>query len=87
VGPYSVLLKASVEKDLRRLPAKACLACLAHISELRDDPRPRRTLQLTSAERTYRLRVGSYRVVYQVDDVARVVTIQYVRHRKDAYRR
>jgi len=37
-------------------------------------------------ERTYRLRVGVHRVIYQVDDAARVVTVVTVRHRKDAYR-
>ena len=37
-------------------------------------------------ERTYRLRVGVHRVIYQVDDVARAVIVVSVRHRKDAYR-
>jgi len=42
--------------------------------------------QVVGGERTYRLRVGVHRVIYQVDDVARVVTVVYVRHRKDAYK-
>jgi len=42
--------------------------------------------QVTGGERTYRLRVGVHRVIYQVDDVAQVVTVVSVRHRKDAYR-
>jgi mRNA interferase RelE/StbE len=41
---------------------------------------------MVGAERTYRLRVGAYRVVYEIDDTARLVTVLYVRHRKDAYR-
>ena len=41
---------------------------------------------MIGADRTYRLRVGVYRIVYQLDDAARSVTILYVRHRKDAYR-
>jgi len=41
---------------------------------------------MTGAERTYRLRVGRYRVVYQIDDRERTVTVEYVRHRGSAYR-
>jgi mRNA interferase RelE/StbE len=42
--------------------------------------------QVVGGERTYRLRVGVYRVIYQVDDASRLVTVLHVRHRKDAYR-
>ncbi len=41
---------------------------------------------MVGGEHTYRLRVGVYRVIYQADDAARVVTVVHVRHRKDAYR-
>ena len=42
--------------------------------------------QVVGGERTYRPRVGVYRVVFQVDDASRSVTVLHVRHRKDAYR-
>jgi mRNA-degrading endonuclease RelE of RelBE toxin-antitoxin system len=61
VEPHSLRFKASVEKDLRRIPAATRL-------------------------HTYRLRVGTCRVVYQVDDSEQSVTVEYVRHRRDAYR-
>ena len=83
---YSLRFKTSVEKDLRRLPAKSRGRCLERIAELRLTPRPAGARRVIGGERTYRLRVGVHRVIYQVDDVARVVTIVYVRHRKDAYR-
>jgi mRNA interferase RelE/StbE len=75
-----------VEKDLRRLPAKSRHRCLERIAELRLTPRPAGVRRVVAGERTYRLRVGVYRVIYQVDDATRVVTIVYVRHRKEAYR-
>jgi mRNA interferase RelE/StbE len=86
VEPYSVRFKSSVDKDLRRLAAKSRSRCLARIAELRLAPRPPGARLVVGGERTYRLRVGVHRVVYQVDDAARVVTVVYVRHRKDAYR-
>lgn len=84
--PYSLRFKASVEKDLRRIPAATRRRCLERISQLRSDPRPSGARQLVGSLRTYRLRVGTYRVVYQVDDSERSVTVEYVRHRRDAYR-
>jgi len=86
VGPYSVRFKASVEKDLRRIPATPRRRCLERIAALCAEPRPHLAVQLTASVRTYRVRVGAYRVVYHVDDAARLVVIEYVRHRKDAYR-
>lgn len=86
MSPYSLRFKESVEKDLRRLPASARTRCLEHAEALRHDPRPRNALKMTGAERTYRLRVGRYRVIYQIDDRERTVTVEYVRHRGGAYR-
>jgi mRNA interferase RelE/StbE len=86
VEPHSLRFKPSVEKDLRRLPAKARKGCLERIAELRLTPRPAGVRQIVGAERTYRLRAGVYRVIYQVDDAARLVTVLHVRHRRDAYR-
>jgi mRNA interferase RelE/StbE len=86
VEPYSLRFKSSVGKDLRRLPAKSRSRCLERIAELGLTPRPAGVRLVVGGERTYRLRGGVHRVIYQVDDAARVVTVVYVRHRKDAYR-
>jgi mRNA interferase RelE/StbE len=86
VEPYSVRFKASVEKDLRRIPASTRRRCLERIDELRAHPRPHLAAQLTGSRHTYRIRVASYRIVYQIDDGERLVVVEYVRHRKDAYR-
>jgi mRNA interferase RelE/StbE len=86
VEQHSLRFKPSVEKDLRRLPAKSRSRCLERIAELRLTPRPTGVRQVVGGQRTYRLRVGVYRVIYQVDDASRLVTVLHVRHRKDAYR-
>jgi len=86
VEPHSLRFKPSVEKDLRRLPANARERLLERITELRLAPRPAGVRQIVGAVRTYRLRAGVYRVIYEVDDAARLVTVLHVRHRKDAYR-
>jgi mRNA interferase RelE/StbE len=86
VEPYSLRFRASVEKDLRRIPLKTRRRCLERIDELRTNPRPRTAVQLTGSQHTHRVRVATYRIVYQIDDAEHVVTVEHVRHRKDAYR-
>ena len=83
---YSIAFKPSVEKDLRPLPKSAVARVIEHIERLRIDPFPRQALKLAGADRLYRLHVGDYRIVYEVDVDAQQVLIHYVRHRREAYR-
>jgi len=53
---------------------------------LRDDPRPRGCKKLRGGTDTYRIRIGDYRAVYDVDDEARTVLLLRVRHRREVYR-
>jgi mRNA interferase RelE/StbE len=86
MASYKITLKRSVEKDLRALSKKTILRVLKRIEQLKDDPRPRQSIKLTGAERLYRIRVGDYRVIYEIDDNEGQIAIIYVRHRRDAYR-
>lgn len=56
------------------------------IAELAEDPRPRQSKQLRARTGQRSRRVGDYRIVYTVDDDARLVTVIGVGHRKDVYR-
>jgi mRNA interferase RelE/StbE len=59
---------------------------MSQIERLAADPLPSQVVKLSGAERLYRIRVGDYRIVYEVDAEAKLVTIHYVRHRRDVYR-
>lgn len=83
---YEVTFKPSVEKDLRRLPREVVDRILKRIEALGENPRIRGVVKLSGAEALYRLRVGGYRVIYEIDSAARAVVIHYVRHRREAYR-
>jgi len=52
-----------------------------------DDPGPVGVRKITGTENTYRLRVGDYRIVYEIGDNVLTVFVVRVRHRKDVYRR
>ncbi len=83
---FKVSLKQSVEKDLRRIDRSQIPRIVAAIQELATNPFPASSRKLVGSERTYRLRVGDYRVIYLVVHDRLEIEVQMVRHRKEAYR-
>ena len=83
----SVVFKPSVEKDLRSLPQKVVARVFDQAEKLGQDPFPRGARKLAAAERLYRVRIGDYRMIYEVDQDSQRIVIHYVRHRRDAYRK
>jgi mRNA interferase RelE/StbE len=86
MASYKVILKPSVEKDLRSLPPSVLTRVFKRIEALEDDARPRGSLKLAGAEQLYRIRIGDYRIVYTVDQGSAQVVVYHVRHRRDVYR-
>ena len=86
MASYDIILKPSVEKDLRSLPRTARMRVLTRLEQLQDEPIPRQTVKLAGGESWYRVRVGAYRIVYGVNTRARQITVHYIRHRRDVYR-
>jgi len=82
---YRVLIRKSVYKDLDRIPKEVVRRIINAIGKLQDDPRPPQSKKL-SGEDKYRLRCGSYRVIYEIKDDALIVYVVKARHRKDVYR-
>ena len=83
---YRIDLSRRAEKDLERVPPRGAARVIAALRGLAAAPRPSGASKLVAVE-GYRLRVGEYRVVYDVDDAAQVVTVYRIRHRREAYRR
>jgi mRNA interferase RelE/StbE len=83
---YRVLLERAAEKDLRRLESGIHDCVIAAIQALGTNPRPPGCRKLTGSKNDWRIRVGDYRVVYEIVDTAREVRINRVRHRREVYR-
>lgn len=83
---YKIEWKKSALKELYKLPRNHIVRVMATIENLGSDPFSSRVKKLTGSERTYRLKVGSYRVIYEVEKDRLVIYILRVRHRKEAYR-
>lgn len=83
---YDVLLASQAGRDLKRLPADVFHRIIPEIQALANDPRPPASRKLTGSKRDYRIRVGDYRVVYEIDEKDKAVRVMRVRHRREAYR-
>ncbi len=83
---YTLHLTSSAEKDLRKLPRPILERLNAKILTLRDDPRPTGAIRLSSNLEGWRVRVGDYRIVYQIDAATQTVIITRIRHRREVYR-
>ena len=67
MASFKVILKPSVEKDLRALPQSVVTRVWRKIEELQNEPLPRRSLKLEGAEELHRVRVGDDRIIYGLD--------------------
>jgi mRNA interferase RelE/StbE len=86
MASFEVHWRPSTKKDLRGIPAQNVVRILEAVKALADDPLPYGNQKLAGAEQTYRIRVGDYRIIYEVLSSLQRVEIQRVRHRKDVYR-
>ena len=83
---YQIEIKRSARKEMQTLPRRDQHRIAATIEALAEKPRPAGVRKIIGADDLYRLRVGDYRVVYQVCDCRLIVLIIRVAHRKDIYR-
>jgi mRNA interferase RelE/StbE len=86
MASFNLQWRSSTKKDLRKLPSREVERILAEVEPLAEEPFPHGCEKLGGAEHTYRIRIGDYRVIFEVFTQSRIVEIQRVRHRKDVYR-
>ena len=86
MAKYEVVFKRSVYKDLRPIPKADIKRIIERIDSLVEDPRGVGCEKLSGQER-YRLRLGVYRIVYEIEDNRLVVTVVKIGHRGTVYDR
>jgi mRNA interferase RelE/StbE len=85
---YSVLFESRAERELEALPTEVLRRVDHKLQMLAGNPRPRGVRKLQGREGGgYRVRVGDYRILYQIDDASKAVRIYRIKHRREAYRR
>ena len=83
---HEVYVEQSAERDLKRLSAQDFHRVIPRIKALAENPRPAGCRKLISSGSDWRIRTGDYRVIYEIDDKAKVVKVMHVKHRREAYR-
>lgn len=83
---YVVYIENAAQKDLNHLPRDRFKQIIAEIKMLANNPRPAGCRKIAGSKSDWRIRVGPYRVIYEVDDKSKVVKVMVVRHRREAYR-
>ena len=86
MADYEITFARSARKELQALPSTVAQRILTKVESLAEEPRPAGCRKLRGPANLWRLRVGEYRVVYDIDDDNRIIDIVIVRHRSDAYR-
>ncbi len=87
MASYEIRWTYSAEKDLRGIDRQYIPRILESIESLSENPFPSQHRKLQGSESSYRIRIGDYRVIYQVDLENKIIVIYHVRHRKDIYRK
>ena len=83
---YHIEVKPSAADALEKIPQPHRRRISRKIDRLADNPRPRGAILLAGPSSLYRIRVGDYRVIYQVKDVALVVLVVRIGQRGEVYR-
>lgn len=83
---YKIVWKQSAVKELKQIPPKMIGRIVADVENLSEDPHPPGTRKIIGTQNTYRIRIGDYRVIYQIIDQVLIIEILRVAHRKEVYR-
>ncbi len=85
MGKYKIKIKPSAAKELEKIPPKDVKKIVKKINALSNNPRPPGCEKLSGQER-YRVRQGSYRIIYSIADNILIVFVVKIGHRKDVYK-
>lgn len=83
---HTVVVPNSIRRWILRLPPDIRDRILTAIAHLKTQPRPPGCEKLSGTTNEYRIRVGDYRVRYEIDDRQQLVVITRCAHRRDVYR-
>ncbi len=83
---YEILLERRAEKDLRKLSSELFQRIIAKIQSLSENPKPQGSRKITGSKNDWRIRIGDYRAIYEIDEQEKRVRIMRVRHRRETYR-
>ena len=82
---YQIEIRRSALKEMRRLPISVRGRVESEINNLVEEPFPTGVKKLIGGKDIYRIRIGDYRIVYNADFENRLIMVERIRHRREAY--
>jgi mRNA interferase RelE/StbE len=83
---YTIITPKAVQKQLDALPDDVYDRIAVKIQQLAENPRPDGVVKLKGSENEYRIRIGDYRVRYEIEDEELRILLLQCKHRKEVYR-
>ena len=83
---YKVVISSSAEKSLKKIPKKDVQHIVVAMERLAMHPFPVGSRKLSGYEKIFRIRIGKYRVIYEVEGQKLLILVLKIGHRKDIYR-
>ncbi len=83
---YEIEYAKSALKELKKLPVETRIRLQKAIENLKSDPKKGNVRAMVGST-AWRLRVGDYRIIYDINDKKLVILILKAKHRKDVYRK
>ena len=83
---YSIEFTTAAEKDILRLPHPIHERVEYVVDQFQSDPRPMHCKKLRGLSNMWRVRIGDYRILYNINNKQKRITIYRILHRKDVYR-
>ncbi|WP_008314858.1 type II toxin-antitoxin system RelE family toxin [Leptolyngbya sp. PCC 6406] len=84
--PYAVIVSKSVQKQILKLPASIRLKVQEKLLMLKSEPHPHGALKLKGYDHQYRIRIGDYRIRYEIFDEELRIQVLQCKHRREVYR-
>lgn len=83
---YHIAIANSAKRDMRRLDSDLQQRVATHLQALRNSPRPSGVKKLRDRDNQWRIRIGDYRIIYEIDEDEHIIVILRIKHRREAYR-
>jgi mRNA interferase RelE/StbE len=84
---YEIIITKSIQKQLDNLPNNIQERVYQKIAQLAEEPRPDGAVKLKGYDNEYRIRIGDYRLVYEIRDEQLIVLLVQCKHRRDVYKK
>jgi mRNA interferase RelE/StbE len=83
---YELFIERRAEKDLKKLEPSLFAVVVEKIKYLSKNPHPPGSRKLSGSQNDWRIRIGDYRILYEIDNKARTIKIMRIKHRREVYR-